>query len=386
MSTQPDVLLAHCPFCGCSLDGSPVETLCSDCGQALHRRWQVFGTYSPGQRLRSAVRWLGITVGVLAVLYCFEMKRIGLRLDQYLILAGIVLITGMVTWAVLTGLFHPHRYFVAAGMDGVHVGDRRKHEMELYPLKRIAKVDTDRNHRLRLALTGGPAMLIEMGGGSAEARRCAWYSSFLLSEYRRAHDPPGSTADESLAGERLDECPACGYSLEGLPTEHACPECGQAYDRRSRVFGNLSHWEQSSSNERAVAVVAMVLPVLCLLHLAVPAITGKGKPSWIGLVIPLLIGALVLGIRRLRVRPRSFIVVGRNHVSLVDRDTEQCEHYSLDSIAEADVSALDRLMLKLPEGWKKLIEFPRGRKEAEACAEYINALLATRQPTGGTGA
>jgi hypothetical protein len=28
----------------------------------------------------------------------------------------------------------------------------------------------------------------------------------------------------------IDTCPECGYSLHGLPTTHACPECGQRYD------------------------------------------------------------------------------------------------------------------------------------------------------------
>jgi hypothetical protein len=31
---------------------------------------------------------------------------------------------------------------------------------------------------------------------------------------------------------RLTACPACGYSLEALPREGTCPECGGAYDRR----------------------------------------------------------------------------------------------------------------------------------------------------------
>lgn len=34
----------------------------------------------------------------------------------------------------------------------------------------------------------------------------------------------------------LNLCPICGYSLEGLPVEHRCPECGFPFDRRWHVF------------------------------------------------------------------------------------------------------------------------------------------------------
>jgi len=38
----------------------------------------------------------------------------------------------------------------------------------------------------------------------------------------------------------LDTCPQCGYSLQGLPENHACPECGLRYDRDSEVYKHLN--------------------------------------------------------------------------------------------------------------------------------------------------
>ena len=32
----------------------------------------------------------------------------------------------------------------------------------------------------------------------------------------------------------LSECPDCDYCLKGLPEESRCPECGFAFDRRTR--------------------------------------------------------------------------------------------------------------------------------------------------------
>ncbi len=31
-------------------------------------------------------------------------------------------------------------------------------------------------------------------------------------------------------------CPKCNYALNGLPAEHACPECGFTYDAASRIW------------------------------------------------------------------------------------------------------------------------------------------------------
>jgi len=34
----------------------------------------------------------------------------------------------------------------------------------------------------------------------------------------------------------LTQCPECGYSLEGLPANHKCPECGTLYDQNSEIY------------------------------------------------------------------------------------------------------------------------------------------------------
>ena len=41
-------------------------------------------------------------------------------------------------------------------------------------------------------------------------------------------------------------CPACEYSLSGLPREHTCPECGREYTQsdfiETPVIGRLPRW------------------------------------------------------------------------------------------------------------------------------------------------
>lgn len=49
---------------------------------------------------------------------------------------------------------------------------------------------------------------------------------------------------EYLTEEAYQVCPACGYSLRGLPDSHDCPECSSAYDRKEVE----DHWKAWSSN------------------------------------------------------------------------------------------------------------------------------------------
>jgi len=46
--------------------------------------------------------------------------------------------------------------------------------------------------------------------------------------------PSTSTLDHTEL--MIDACPRCGYSLQGLPCDHNCPECGLRYDAQSAVY------------------------------------------------------------------------------------------------------------------------------------------------------
>lgn len=39
---------------------------------------------------------------------------------------------------------------------------------------------------------------------------------------------------------KLEQCPACTYSLQGLPLNHRCPECGLPYDQHSGCWTSSS--------------------------------------------------------------------------------------------------------------------------------------------------
>ena len=66
---------------------------------------------------------------------------------------------------------------------------------------------------------------------------------------------PNEVDDSDL----LQNCPFCDYSLHTLPQEHICPECGQPFDRRWRVFGTQSDWQKWTRPHRAFITTIMVM-------------------------------------------------------------------------------------------------------------------------------
>ena len=79
----------------------------------------------------------------------------------------------------------------------------------------------------------------------------------------------------------------------GLPLEGSCPECGQAYDKTSRM-GIASHAAAAAERGDRVAMLAKV-GILSLLGLAAFAMGGVGAyaaPDW---KQPVLIAGVVGG-------------------------------------------------------------------------------------------
>lgn len=77
--------------------------------------------------------------------------------------------------------------------------------------------------------------------------------------------PATSQGSGQLTSLRLAHCPQCDYSLEGLPDEGICPECGRHYDQSIIILPCRSAREAGASGALSViAISAMVLAWLVI--------------------------------------------------------------------------------------------------------------------------
>ncbi len=172
--------------------------------------------------------------------------------------------------------------------------------------------------------------------------------------------------------ELLAKCPFCGYSLEGLPVRHKCPECGRPFDRQWRVFGNLSRWEQSKPTWRVVSLGMEVAAISWLIYFY----SGILAESWTGfLLVALFAAGIPLGLRRRFARPKCFVIVEPRAVALMRREGTVSDRYPLTRITEAEADSWHRLVIWAGSREVVRIALCGGWAEAERCAVYINSLV-----------
>jgi hypothetical protein len=83
---------------------------------------------------------------------------------------------------------------------------------------------------------------------------------------------------------RLERCPQCGYQLDGLPAEGACPECGRRYDQ-SVVF--FYGWARGSYTDVATARPwALGLMLLAAVAIVWNWVRSPGPRDLIDMIFP----------------------------------------------------------------------------------------------------
>lgn len=176
----------------------------------------------------------------------------------------------------------------------------------------------------------------------------------------------------------LEACPFCGYSLQGLPTEHTCPECGKTYDRRWRVFGNRPRWQYFSRKTKASNIVGAAFLALGYVWAVFQA--RFWSPGMLILrLLSSLIMVLVLGreLRRLFGPPGHFIAVGPDTVVVLHRKgSERNLRFLLNDVRNTAEPGLARLIRKRNPREQVLRRLAGIPGEKRRCAAYIDSLLA----------
>jgi len=79
---------------------------------------------------------------------------------------------------------------------------------------------------------------------------------------------------------KLTLCPACGYSLEGLPAVHRCPECGFAYDERSFTLLGVTRGASGMPARRKILWLFVAIVTTFWLNCIMVMVTSFGsQPS-----------------------------------------------------------------------------------------------------------
>ena len=138
--------------------------------------------------------------------------------------------------------------------------------------------------------------------------------------------------DDPIGQKLLKYCPFCSYSLEGLPVEHRCPECGGPFDRRWGVFGDFSRWHSLGIWRRLGIIVFLIVFGILLLNELHTALGHHRMFSRAHL--PWQTGGLAMGIFTWFVftRPPHFVAVGSTGVFVCSRRSRDAEHITWNRI------------------------------------------------------
>ena len=185
----------------------------------------------------------------------------------------------------------------------------------------------------------------------------------------------------------LQNCPFCNYSLKGLPTEHKCPECGQPFDRRWRLFGNVP-----SSYKRRPWVkiwVALGIAYLCFAQCVMvtefmskfdstssppstPTIGDFGR-----LPGPIIVFALAYATYRRY--GRRFVAIGPSGIVKCRKRRGAIKHYAWNEVGRAKLHMND-VLLEINHCSTPILLLRMGTTEAGNCVNYINSVERSAEP------
>lgn len=166
----------------------------------------------------------------------------------------------------------------------------------------------------------------------------------------------------------LNKCSECGYSLEGLPAAHACPECGLRYDELSCV-----HVQRT---EPVKIVLTVVLAGICLGYETLNTVKMGDIGSGFGCLSVLYVFVLA-EIARIIWWPVSRTALLPDGISFAKgRRTPRLIPWSQVTGVEAGMRGNPRVVAKLAGGSSiELMSRFWNRKDTDAFAELVRACM-----------
>lgn len=144
----------------------------------------------------------------------------------------------------------------------------------------------------------------------------------------------------------LHQCPVCAYSLEGLPVEHRCPECGLRFDRRWHVFGGTLAMTPASVKVKAAVLFAAIAVLSFDLYL----LTRGGRFALFAFQVTLPVVFMLLAFYR---RPSRWLAITPAGLRLY-RGRKLLEEFPWDTFDQVWFVFTGDLELRGPHGVRKI--------------------------------
>ncbi len=180
----------------------------------------------------------------------------------------------------------------------------------------------------------------------------------------------------------FDRCYRCNYSLKGLPAEHRCPECGEAYDESVRI------WRAGKSPLWPAGLFLLVM-LHCSWGFVIAALWRGGRPPAIHSFYAAFftVGAVMFGLAARRLRRCGPIAAITQQGVFVRNGSSGGTLVPWAAIAEVRLRA-DMVLLVGPNRSERLsvpvhLFSKKSRDDAEAFAAAVRQAKSTFDPGAG---